>query len=63
MEIYDDDTEYISTYNNKMALASLLAVVGAGASGYLWYRAMTPSTRVEVARIPGGATIVFGAKF
>lgn len=61
----DEDEDEVSTWNTVFGTTTALAVVGAAASGYLWYRALrSPSTtRVEVTPTAGGAAAVFTTRF
>ncbi|MEJ7598293.1 MAG: hypothetical protein WKG01_10315 [Kofleriaceae bacterium] len=58
---YESDRDVIEKWNTRLAISSVVAVLGAGASGILWYRALTPP-QIEV-RAEGGATISFGGRF
>jgi hypothetical protein len=62
-EVYEDDKEYVSKWNTRLAISGALAVIGAGASGFLWYRALTPATKVEIAPSTSGATVTFRTRF
>ena len=61
--VYEDDQAYVSKWNTRLAISGALAVIGAGASGFLWYRALTPTTKVEIAPAPSGATVTFRTRF
>ena len=62
-EVYQDDKDYVSKWNTRLAISGALAVIGAGASGFLWYRALTPSTKIEVTPSTSGATVTFRTRF
>lgn len=55
------DRKDVEKWNTRLVISSVVAVLGAGASGFLWYRALTPAA-VEV-RPEGGATVSFGGRF
>ncbi len=63
-EEFDSETSRARTFNNLFVGTASLAVIGAGISGYLWYRA-TRSTEVpiEVKPTVGGATVSVGGRF
>jgi len=62
-EVYEEDKDYVQTWNTRLALGAALAVVGAGASGFLWYRALTPTTKVEITPTASGATVTFRTRY
>jgi hypothetical protein len=61
--IHDDDAAYIDKWNNRLALGGIAALLGAGASGWLWYRALSSSTEVEVLPARAGAQVTFRMTF
>jgi hypothetical protein len=58
---FEADRDNVEKWNTRLAISSVIAILGAGASGFLWYRALTPA-QVEV-RPEGGATISLGGRF
>lgn len=62
-EVYDRDTAYIEKWNNRLAISGIAALLGAGASGWLWYRALTKTTEVEVLPAKTGAQVTFRMRF
>jgi hypothetical protein len=63
MTIYDKDKDFIDGKNTQMAVAGGLAILGAAASGYLWFRALEPTTKVEVTTTPTSAAVSFRFRF
>ncbi len=61
--VYDADKAYVSKWNQRLAISGAFAVLGAAASGFLWYRALTPATRVEVTPSTTGTTVTFRTRF
>jgi len=63
-DTFQDDVDHITIWNRMTVLSGSFAVIGAGLSGYLWYRALhSPTTNVEVAPTSGGATLTFSRRF
>jgi hypothetical protein len=62
-DVYKDDQDYVDKWNGRLAISGAVAVLGAAASGFLWYRALTPSTKVEITPAPTGATVTFRTRF
>ena len=62
-DVYARDRDYVDKWNKILAVSGAIAVLGAGASGFLWYRALTSETKVEVLPTPVGATVTFRARF
>jgi len=63
-EAADNLDDEVSTWNTRFGISAAVTIVAAGASGYLWNRAMhTPKTRVEVTPTAGGAAVTFGGRF
>jgi hypothetical protein len=62
-EVYEADKAYVSKWNTRLAISGAFAVLGAGASGFLWYRALTPATKVELTPTSSGATVTFRTRF
>jgi len=58
---FESDRDNVEKWNTRLAISSVVAILGAGASGFFWYRAITPA-QVEV-RPEGGATISLGGRF
>ena len=58
---FETDRDNVEKWNTRLAISSVVAILGAGASGFLWYRAVTPA-QVEV-RPEGGAAISLGGRF
>ncbi len=63
-EEFDSEASRVRTFNNLFLATASLAVIGAGISGFLWYR----STRltevpIEVTPTAGGAAVTFGGRF
>lgn len=58
---FDADRKSVEKWNTRLVISSIVAVLGAGASSFLWFRALTPA-QVEV-RGEGGATVSFGGRF
>jgi hypothetical protein len=63
--VYERDQDSIDRWNRLFGISGALAVVGAGASGYLLYRALHPVTRIEVqaAPTPTGAAVMLRGRF
>jgi hypothetical protein len=63
-ETFQSDKDYVSKQNTYTIVLGSLGLVGAGVSGYLWYRALhETSTRVEVNATGNGATVSVGGRF
>lgn len=62
-DVLADDRDYVDKWNTRLAVSGALAVIGAGASGFLWYRALTPATKVEITPSTSGAQVTFRTRF
>jgi hypothetical protein len=61
-EIYANDLEDVDSWNRRMVISASLALVGAGASSLLWYRALQP-VQVEIAPSGSGVAMWFRGHF
>ena len=63
--IYEQDQKSVTNWNRLFGISGVFAILGAGASGYLWYRALHPVTRVEVQAAPTatGAAVMLRGRF
>ncbi|HEY5938704.1 MAG TPA: hypothetical protein VIU61_28830 [Kofleriaceae bacterium] len=62
---FKTDRDNVEKWNTRLAISSVIAILGAGASGFFWYRALAPG-RVEIrgdVRGEGGATVSVGGRF
>ena len=59
MDVFQDDKDYVDSHNTRMLVGGLLAIAGGAASGYLWYRALTP----VVVSSKEGATVALRFEF
>lgn len=62
-EAFEEDEEAVETWNTTLGITGSLAIVGAGLSGYLWYRAFSTPTRVEVNASGNGASVSLTGRF
>jgi hypothetical protein len=61
--VYQDDVDRASHWNTIMGASAAVALIGAGASGYLWFRATHTSSPVEVEPTSGGIAFRFSARW
>lgn len=62
-EQYDDDVAAIDAWNTTMGAAAALGVVGAGLSGYLWYRAFKSPAHVGVEATSNAGSVTFNLRW
>jgi hypothetical protein len=62
-EVHQRDADYIDKWNNRLAISGVAALLGAGASGWLWYRALSKTTEVEVLPAKSGAQVTFRMRY
>ena len=60
---YQDDVASVDRWNQLMAVSGIVAVIGAGASAYLWYRAEASQPHVGVEAFAGGGSIFVRGAF
>lgn len=60
---YDADAHAVTKWNTVFAIGGSLAIVGAGVTGLLWYRALAAPTRVEVTPGRGGVSLSVVGRF
>lgn len=61
-ETLQADRDAVSSWNTTMGIAGAVALAGAAASGYLWYRALH-GMQVEVHPAPGGGGVSLAGRF
>jgi hypothetical protein len=61
-EAFAEDEQAVSTWNTTLGITGSLAIVGAGLSGFLWYRAYS-APRVEVNASGSGASVSLRGRF
>ena len=62
-DVFKDDKKLVDKWNTVFGVSAVVAVVAAGASGYLWYRALHPVTRLEVNAGPTGGSVTLRGRF
>ena len=62
-DVYQDDVTRTSNWNTIMGASAAVALIGAGASGYLWFRATHRASPVEVEPTSGGVAFRFSARW
>jgi hypothetical protein len=63
-DVFARDRDRVDSWNSLTVGAVTIAILGAGLSGYLWYRALgAPKYRVEVGVGGGGAGAFVGGRF
>jgi hypothetical protein len=63
-DAYEDDKDRVDSWNTRMVIAGSLALVGAGATGYLWFRALNSTTqRIEITGSDRGASVSLTRRF
>ncbi len=62
-DVYQDDVDRTSNWNTIMGASAAVALIGAGASGYLWFRATHMASPVEVEPTTGGVAFRFSARW
>ena len=60
---FDGDARLVRKWNAAFAIGGALAAVGAGASGLLWYRALSAPARLEVDAVGGGVALSVVGRF
>jgi hypothetical protein len=61
--VYQDDVDRANNWNTIMGASAAVALIGASASGYLWFRATHTSSPVEVEPTSGGVAFRFSARW
>lgn len=61
--IYQDDVDRANRWNTLMGAGAAVALIGAGASGYLWFRATHTASPVEVEPTSGGVAFRVSARW
>jgi hypothetical protein len=61
--VYQADVDRASNWNTIMGASAAVALIGAGTSGYLWFRATHTSAPVEVEPTAGGIAFRFSARW
>jgi hypothetical protein len=61
-ETLQADRDAVSSWNTTMGVAGALAIAGAAASGYLWYRSLH-GVQVEVHPARGGGGVSLSGRF
>jgi len=58
------DQDSVTRWNTLFGVSGAVALLGAGASGYLWYRALHPVTRIEIQpNATGGGSVMLRGRF
>jgi hypothetical protein len=62
-DVYQHDVDRTNNWNTIMGASAAVALIGAGASGYLWFRATHTSSPVEVEPTSGGVAFRVSARW
>jgi hypothetical protein len=63
-QVFKADQDSVTRWNALFGVSGVVALLGAGASGYLWYRALHPVTRIELQpNAAGGAAVMLRGRF
>jgi hypothetical protein len=62
-QAFQADQDSVSRWNALFGVSGAVALLGAGASGYLWYRALHPVTRIEIQPNAGGGSVMLRGRF